>query len=215
MLASPYEEIRNTSGHALPRTEVTDVSLLWKVVAACFAALQLVGYMMVALVAGSPPHELRINATVSTVIAFVFVGAAYGVSALIFFAQRHQIFFLLQSIFIPYSTMNLLALLNTLFHILGQSLQMNTLLIVIICLPTTFSVCYALAGILIYREYGRHQAEEGTPLLTDEEMQRRQLLRLLGERNVSAPSPELVRNTYRFDLPEGETAQKNRNNLTT
>ncbi|CAG8908679.1 unnamed protein product [Penicillium egyptiacum] len=170
--------------------------------------------MMLAVVVGSPSHELRINATVSIVIAFVFVGASYGVSALIIFAQRHRIEFLLGSIFIPYSTMNLLALLNILFHIHGRSLQMNTLQIVNICLPTAFSVCYALAGILTYREYRLHRAEEGTPLLTDEEMQRRQLLRLLGEQNTSAPSPDLVRNTYRFDLPGGERAQKGWSHLT-
>ncbi|KAJ5493745.1 hypothetical protein N7463_009832 [Penicillium fimorum] len=208
MLASPYEAIWTISGQPLPRTNVTDAPLLWKVAAACFAALQLVGvavvrYMMLAVVVGSPPHELRINATVSTVTAFVFVGASYGVSALISFAQRHRMMFLLHSIFIPYSTMNLLALLNILFHIHGRSLQMKTLQIVNICLPTAFSVCYALMGILIYIQNGRHRAEEGTPLLTDEEMQRRQLLRLLGEQNTSAPSPELVRNTYRFDLPGG------------
>ncbi|KAJ6137191.1 hypothetical protein N7471_003677 [Penicillium samsonianum] len=203
MLASPYEAIWTTSGRTLPRTNATDVSWLWKVVTACFAALQLVGYMMLAVVVGSPPHELRINATVSTVTAFVFVGASYGVSALIAFAQRHRKPFLLRSIFIPYSTMNLLALLNILFHIHGRSLQMNTLQIINICLPTAFSVCYALAGILIYREYERHRVEEGTPLLTDEEMQRRY-----------APSPDLVRNTYRFDLPGDETAQKDSSHLT-
>jgi hypothetical protein len=110
--------------------------------------------------------------------------------------------------------MSLLALLNILFHIHGRSLQMNTLQIINICLPTAFLVCYALAGILIFRECGHHRAEEGTPLLTDEEMQRRQLLRLLGERNTSAPSPDIVRNTYRFDLPGDERAQKDRSHLT-
>ncbi|KAF9249825.1 hypothetical protein DTO013E5_8184 [Penicillium roqueforti] len=186
------------------------------VVAACFSAVQLIGwsrYMMLAVVVGFLPHELRINATASTVTAFVFVGTSYDVSALIAFAQRHQTMFLLHSIFIPYSTMNMLALLNILFHIHGRSLQTNTLQIVNICLPTAFSACYALAGVLIYREYGFHRVEEDMPLLTDEEMQRRQLLRLLGERNTSAPSPDLVRNTYRFDLPD-ETAQKDWSRLT-
>ncbi|KAJ5945352.1 hypothetical protein N7516_005520 [Penicillium verrucosum] len=213
MLASPYRAIWTTSRRTIPRAGATDVSWLWKVVAACFAALNLVGYMILAVVVGSPPHELRINATVSIVTAFVFVGMSYGVSGLIAFAQRHQKRFLLHSIFIPYSTVNLLALLNILFHIHGRSLQMNTLRIINICIPTAFSVCYALAGILIYREGGHQRAEEGTPLLTDEEMQRRQLLRLLGERS-SAPSPDLVRNTYRFDLPEDEGAQKDWSHLT-
>lgn len=114
----------------------------------------------------------------------------------------------------PYSMMSLPALLNILFHIHGPSLQMNTLQIINICLPTAFSVCYTLAGILIFRECGHHRAEEGTLLLTDEEMQRRQLLRLLGERNTSAPLPDIVRNSYRFDLPEDERSQKDWSHLT-
>ncbi|KAJ5409268.1 uncharacterized protein N7487_003627 [Penicillium crustosum] len=214
MLAYPYEAIWTTSRQTQPQAGAADVSWLWKVIVACFAALQLVGYMVLAVVVGSPAHELRINATVSTVTAFTFAGVSYGVSALIALAQRRQGLFLLHSIFIPYSTMNLLALLNILFHIHGRSLQINTLQIINICVPTAFSACYALAGILIYRECGHHQAEEGTPLLTDEEMQRRQLLRLLEERNTSAPPPDLVRNTYRFDLPEDERAQKDRSHLT-
>ncbi|KGO74025.1 hypothetical protein PITC_097050 [Penicillium italicum] len=167
MLASPYEAIWTTSGQTLVRSNVPHVSSLWEVVAACFAALQLVGYMMLAVVVGSPRHELRNYVKVSTVTAFVFVGA----------------------------------------------LHINILQIINICLPTAFSVCSALAGILIYREHRRHRAEEGTTLLTDEEMQRRQLLRLLGEQYASAPSPDLVRNTYRFDLPE-ERAQKDWGHLT-
>jgi hypothetical protein len=108
--------------------------------------------------------------------------------------------------------MNLLALLNILFHIHGRKLHMNTLRIVGICLPAAFSLLYAVASILIYREYGRHRTEEATLLLSDEEMQRRQLLRLLGEQSTSAPSPDLVRNTYRFDLPEDDAARKYWNN---
>lgn len=62
-----------------------------------------VRYMMLAVVVGSPRQELRINITVSTVTAFVFVGASYGVSALIAFAQRHRRLFLLHSIFMQVS----------------------------------------------------------------------------------------------------------------
>lgn len=104
--------------------------------------------------------------------------------------------------------MNLLALLNILFHIYSRHLQRDTLQIVGICLPSAFTACYATAAMLTYREYHRHRGEEATLLLSDEEMQRRQLLRLLGEQNCSPPSPELVRNTYRFDLPEDEAARK-------
>lgn len=59
----------------------------------------MVRYMVLAVVVGSPAHELRINATVSTVTAFTFAGVSYGVSALIALAQRRQGLFLLHSIF--------------------------------------------------------------------------------------------------------------------
>lgn len=78
-------------------------------------------------------------------------------------------------------------------------------------LPASFSLIYALAAYLIYREYGPsagHRAEDGTPLLSEEEMQRRQLLRLLQERNSAAPSPDLVHNTFRLEIPNLEPVCK-------
>lgn len=70
---------------------------------------------------------------------------------------------------------------------------------------------YALAAFLIYREYGPsegHRAEDGTPLLSEEEMQRRQLLRLLQDRNSAQPSPDIVHNTYRLEIPSLEPVRK-------
>lgn len=55
-------------------------------------------------------------------------------------------------------------------------------------------------AILLNRKYRRE--EEIRRPVSDEEQQRLQLLRLLKEQSSTAPSPELVRNTYRFDLPE-------------
>ncbi|KAJ5780036.1 hypothetical protein N7457_005196 [Penicillium paradoxum] len=207
MRISPYKAIWTTSNQTKPRNDATEVSWPWKLAAASFAALQLVGYMMLAVIIGYP-HELRIDATATNVCAFVFIGVSHAMSVLIAFAHQHRLRFLLQSIFIPCSMADVLALLNILFHIHGRGTQMNTLPIVGICLPTAFAVCYATAAMLIYRECCRHPGEESTLLLSDEELQRRQLLRLLGEQNHSAPSPELVRNTYRFDLPQDEAAQK-------
>lgn len=39
-------------------------------------------------------------------------------------------------------------------------------------------------------------------------MQRRQLLRLLQERNSAAPSPDLVHNTFRLEIPNLEPVSK-------
>lgn len=69
-------------------------------------------------------------------------------------------------------------------------------------LPSTFTVIYGLAAYLIYREYGSsqgHRAEDGTPLLNHEEMQRRQLLRLWQEHTPGAHTTSATNNTYRLD----------------
>lgn len=76
-----------------------DMSLNWELEVSDYR-VTVARYMVLAVVVGSPPHELQINATVSTVIAFVFVGVSYGVSATITLAQRHQVLFLLHSIFV-------------------------------------------------------------------------------------------------------------------
>ncbi|KAJ5551931.1 hypothetical protein N7461_006629 [Penicillium sp. DV-2018c] len=208
MLTSPYESIWTTSDQTKRPADADHVPWQWKLTVAWCAALQLVGYMLLAVIIGTPAHELRIDGNASNVCAFAFIGISYGVSAIVAFTKRHQLRFLLHSVFIPYATMNLLALLNVLFHVHGRQLHMNAIRIVGICLPATFSFVYAVASVLIYRENRRQQVEEATMLLSDEELQRRQLLRLLGERNTSAPSPDLIRNTYRFDLPEDDAARK-------
>lgn len=97
---------------------------------------------------------------------------------------------------------NLLALFNVLFNVFARGLPLNALRVVGIGLPSAFSLIYGLAAFLIYREYGPSQssgAEDGTPLLGQEEMQRRQLLRLLQERNSGVPSPHMMDNTYHLD----------------
>jgi hypothetical protein len=110
----------------------------------------------------------------------------------------------------PYATFNTLALINILLHILAHDLHLNTLRLVGICLPTAFSVCYTIVALLIYRDYHR-EAESSRPLLSDEELQRLQLLRLLKKQSSSAPSADLVRNTYRFDLPDDDDDGETRN----
>lgn len=81
-------------------------------------------------------------------------------------------------------------------------LPLNALRVVGVGLPSAFSVIYGLAGCLVYIEYGSsqgHRAEDGTPLLSQEEMQRRQLLRLLQEQNAGTHTPRGTDNTYRLD----------------
>ncbi|KAJ6078472.1 hypothetical protein N7467_008225 [Penicillium canescens] len=185
------------------------VSAPWQILTVCFAALLLLGYMILAVAINNTQDTLRIDITGSITCAFVFVGVSYISSALVVFCQRHQKLFLIHYVFCPYSIINLLALFNALFHVLARDLPLNTLRVMSIGLPAAFFAIYPLAALFVYHDNSssRPHPEDGTPLLSDEEMQRRQMLRLLQDQS-SAPSPDLIRNTYRFDLPQHDAAPR-------
>jgi hypothetical protein len=182
-------------------------------------------YVILAVAISNTQDTLRIDITASITCAFVFVGVSYILSALVVFRQRHQKLFLIHYVFwyvfgpheidvaandpSPYSILNLLALFNALFHVFARDLPLNTLRVTSIGLPAAFSAIYPLAALFVNRENSssRPHREDGTPLLSDEEMQRRQMLRLLQDQS-SAPSPDLIRNTYRFDLPQVDAAPR-------
>ncbi|KAJ5641830.1 hypothetical protein N7490_005830 [Penicillium lividum] len=107
---------------------------------------------------------------------------------------------------------NLLALFNILLNIFTRDLlPLSALRVVAISLPSGSSLLYGCAAIMIYLEYGSAgdpQAEDGTPLLSDEEMQRRQLARLLEDRPAPTPSPDIVHSTFRLEIPTLEPVQK-------
>lgn len=114
----------------------------------------------------------------------------------------------------PHLASNLLGLFNILLNVLARGLlPPSTLCVVGIGLPSAFSLIYALATYLIYRENGSrqgHRAGYGTPLLSEEEMQRRQLLRLLQEGDHGSLSSASKDNTYRLEgfIPGLEPIQK-------
>lgn len=108
---------------------------------------------------------------------------------------------------------NLIALFNIIFNIIARNLfPLSAVRVVSIGLPCTFTLIYGLTSFLIYREFGvggLSRAREGSsmPLLNEGEQQRQNFARLLESRNGSAPSPELIQNTYRLDLPNLERVQ--------
>lgn len=114
----------------------------------------------------------------------------------------------------PYLSINIISLFNVLFNIFSHNLlPLSALRVVGIGLPSAFSVIYGISAFLIYREYGLgedHQVEDGTRLLrlNQEDMTRQQLRRLLEDRSPGAPSPDIIHNTYRLDLPGMEPPQK-------
>lgn len=112
----------------------------------------------------------------------------------------------------PFFIVNFIALFNILLNIFARDLfPLSTLRVVSIGLPSAFALIHGGAAILVYHEYGssaHHRAENDTPLLSDEEMQRRQLARLLGDRSAAAPSPDINHSTYRLEIPTLEPVQK-------
>ncbi|KAJ5883485.1 uncharacterized protein N7473_010371 [Penicillium subrubescens] len=192
-----------------PISSTHRVSRPWRLVTALSSALLLLGYLILAVVFGDHPEELHIDRTASLVFALFFIGTSYIASIAIAYFQRKRKLFLLRSLFMPFLVVNLVSLFNVLFNILSRSLfPLNAIRVIGIGLPSAFIIIYGLAAFLIYHEYGPsqgHRAEDGTPLLSQEEMQRRQLLRLLQEQGSGAPSPNpsQINTTYRLESVPG------------
>lgn len=107
---------------------------------------------------------------------------------------------------------SLLGLFNVVFNIVCRNLfPLNSLEKVGMGLPSAFGVVYALAALWTYGkdsfQSGETQpvSEDATILLSEEEMQRRQLVALLelGRKNgEKSPSPRDVQKTFKVDGPE-------------
>ncbi|KAJ6096968.1 hypothetical protein N7486_007714 [Penicillium sp. IBT 16267x] len=166
---------------------------------------------MLAVVFGNSIESTHIDETTTAVIALFFIGLAHASSFGIAFFQRHQHSFLLQSLFTPFLIINLIALFNILLNIFAHDLfPLSALRVVSIGLSSAFTLIHGGAAILICHEYGstgNRRTEHGTPLLSEEEMQRRQLARLLGDRSAAASSPDVNHSTYRLEIPTLEPVQ--------
>ncbi|KAJ6010346.1 hypothetical protein N7451_001758 [Penicillium sp. IBT 35674x] len=195
-----------------PGQILNGVSRPWRITTVLSEVLLLAGYLMLAVVLGNSKDNTHINEATTAVIALFFIGLAHASLIGIAFFQRHQHVFLLHSLFMPLIIINLIALFNILLNIFARDLfPLSALRVVSIGLPSAFTLIHGGAAILIYHERGpseNHRAGDDTPLLSDEEMQRRQLARLLGDRSAAAPSPHINHSTYRLEIPTLEPVQK-------
>ncbi|OJZ89885.1 hypothetical protein ASPFODRAFT_204830 [Aspergillus luchuensis CBS 106.47] len=173
--------------------------------------------------------------TTTIIAASVLIAIGYTITLMLIFFQRHERQYLLHSIYIPNTTTSLLSLLNILLNILcrnptqppGPLSPVQTTSLV---LPSVFAFLYALGALSIYagemciftttttaaaaagdnrgRQRNNKNKGKNNQLLplTEEEMQRQQLQRLLDQKNSRSPrrgpSPRVVQKTFRVSAPE-------------
>ncbi|RAK87413.1 hypothetical protein BO79DRAFT_256468 [Aspergillus costaricaensis CBS 115574] len=167
--------------------------------------------------------------TTTIIAASVLIAIGYTITLMLIFFQRHERQYLLHSIYIPNTTTSLLSLLNILLNILcrnptqspGPLSPVQTTSLV---LPSVFAFLYALGALSIYagdmcifttttssssgggdRGRQRKKGKNNQLLpLTEEEMQRQQLQRLLDQNSSPrrGPSPRVVQKTFRVSAPE-------------
>ncbi|BCS26230.1 uncharacterized protein APUU_50941S [Aspergillus puulaauensis] len=166
--------------------------------------LALVGFLVMPLAFGDEPH---VNKTVTVIVASILIGIAYSLSLFLVLLHFDERMHLIQSLLVPCLISNALALFNVLINILCRDLlPLGLLEILCLSFSAAFAFLYALCALWLYsRDVNEAvgNSNRGTILLTDEEMQRQQLRRLL-EQNSSRKSlsPRAVQKTYRVNHPD-------------
>lgn len=184
----------------------------WKLLAISSSWSLLIGYLVFALsleLEGPTPRLI--------VAGSVTIAVAYTVSIVLCFWGRQA--FLLDCVFIPFFGSSLIGLANAFFTIFCRHLlPLNAPGAAIISLSAISTVIYGIASVITgvqvrtrneLRQRRRGWPEDGNPLLTEDEMQRQQLLKLLQRKADTAPSPEAIQGTFRIDLPDA-TSPHNR-----
>lgn len=176
-----------------------------------------------------PDSNVHINKAAIVIAASVLIAVAYVSSLVLVLAQNHNGSFAIQSVYMYAPSLNfptqsinenspclcssLLGLFNVVFNIVARNIfPLNSLEKVGMGLPSAFGLVYALAALWTYGKDTIYSTEtqtqsvpEATVLLTEEEMQRRQLVALLeqGRKNGGkSPSPRDLQKTFKVDGPE-------------
>ncbi|KAL4948666.1 hypothetical protein BDW69DRAFT_89082 [Aspergillus filifer] len=159
---------------------------------------------------GDEDETANANKTATVVVASLLIGMAYSLSLFLILYYSEERTFLVHSLLVPSLITNSLALLNVLLNIFCRGLLHLALLETLsLSFSAAFTFLYAVGALWIYSRDasgtngGEPEPNRGTILLTDEEMQRQQLQRLL-EQNSSrrSLSPRAVQKTYRVNHPD-------------
>ncbi|KAL4747691.1 hypothetical protein BDW72DRAFT_182030 [Aspergillus terricola var. indicus] len=205
--ASHYHEIGSPGQ---PARQPPGQGSSWRYLALASSYSALVGFLVMPLAFGDAEKSgtAHVNKTAAVVVASVLIGLAYSSSLVLFLFHFDERMLLIQWLLVPGLICNALALFNVLINILCRDLlPLDLLGILSLCLSIAAAFMYALGALwLSSRDVNKAiggDSRGGTILLTDEEMQRQQLQRLL-EQNSSRKSlsPRAVQKTYRVNHPD-------------
>ncbi|OJJ87690.1 uncharacterized protein ASPGLDRAFT_42737 [Aspergillus glaucus CBS 516.65] len=216
---TPYQQQQHYSPTITKQEPKVRVRPLWKFLAVLPPNLLLVGYLILPVAfkepgpGSEPDSNVHINKAAIVIVASVLIAVAYVSSLVLVLAQSHNGSFAIQSVYIPCLCSSLLGLFNVVFNIVARNIfPLNSLEKVGMGLPSAFGLVYALAALWTYGKDTIYSTEtqtqsvpEATVLLTEEEMQRRQLVALLeqGWKNGGkSPSPRDLQKTFKVDGPE-------------
>ncbi|PWY90098.1 hypothetical protein BO70DRAFT_377286 [Aspergillus heteromorphus CBS 117.55] len=191
------------------QTDEETVSALWRFLAACSSHLVLVGFLVMPMAFGLETTNSHIDKVSTTIAASVLIAIGYTLSLMLVCFQHQEQPYLLHSLFLPCITTNLLSLLNLLLHIFTRNLlPLGSLETASLSLPAVFTILYAMGALwtsvtVTIEPAGVRDRDHASPLLTEEEMQRQQLQRLLLDRKSrKGPSPRIAQKTFSVNAPE-------------
>ncbi|PTU22935.1 hypothetical protein P175DRAFT_0431098 [Aspergillus ochraceoroseus IBT 24754] len=227
-----YQELGGWSTPAQPIPQEDPVRGIWKFLAGVSSHLALIGFLVISLAFGSPENPPHVNKTATVVVSAVLIGIAYSLSFCLVLLHIHDRIFLIHSVLMyvffffgprmrplyaiccptltssgPCLISNLFALFNVVLNILCRNfLPMGLLETLSMSFSATFAFLYALGALWLYardvNEGIRVESNGATILLTDEEMQRQQLQRLLEQNSPrKVLSPKAMQKTFRVNVP--------------
>ncbi|KAL2818358.1 hypothetical protein BJX63DRAFT_429288 [Aspergillus granulosus] len=202
--ASQYHEI-GSPAQPLPSRQIVRSSA--RFLASVSANLVLIGFLLLPLAFGDKEKSASVNKTATVIVASILVGIAYSFSLFLVLFYYDERTFLIHSLLIPGLISNLLALFNVLLNVLYRDLiPMGLLEILSLTFSSAFAFLYALGALWLYsRDVNASIAinsNRGTILLTDEEMQRQQLQRLLDQNSSrNSLTPKAAQKTFQVNHP--------------
>ena len=194
----------------------------WRAAATVAAFFISIGFLVFPT-AFNNASDLSVEGRPAGVAAAVLLALGYGLSAALWMVVNSWIF-QLEVIFGPCLSSSLFGLFNIVYWLSthntpkGKS-EWNIASVSALVLATLSSLVYAVLTLLTFRKIHivrmrdsmhRYRSSDTVNLLPEDEMQRRQLLHLLSQKEAGKPSPAASQTTFKIDLPNELRRQASR-----